>query len=75
MSLVTLSPFEQAYILSGIEAGVRADGRDRTQYRHFTIETGILPNANGSARLQLVCDRASKDQAMRASATGALGRC
>ena len=55
MSLVTLSPFEQAYILSGIEAGVRADGRDRTQYRHFTIETGILPNANGSARLQLVC--------------------
>lgn len=54
MSLINLSPYEQAFVLSGIEAGVRADGRGRTDYRHFTIETGILSNTNGSARLQLV---------------------
>eukprot|EP00124_Ichthyophonus_hoferi_P005030 Ihof_evm2s646 gene=Ihof_evmTU2s646 len=53
MSPVSLSPYEQAYILAGIEAGIRNDGRGRSDYRHFTIETGILSHTHGSARLQL----------------------
>eukprot|EP00123_Amoebidium_parasiticum_P014112 comp22337_c0_seq1/m.33219 comp22337_c0_seq1/g.33219 ORF comp22337_c0_seq1/g.33219 comp22337_c0_seq1/m.33219 type:complete len:298 (-) comp22337_c0_seq1:454-1347(-) len=53
MSLVSLSPYEQAYLLAGIDAGIRADGRARTQYRHFTLETGVLSHTHGSARLQL----------------------
>ena len=48
-----LSNSEQDYILQGVIHNVRVDGRKRQDYRHVTIETGILSNTNGSARLQL----------------------
>ncbi|KNC79131.1 hypothetical protein SARC_08458, partial [Sphaeroforma arctica JP610] len=53
MSLITLSRPEQEYILSGIQHDIRADGRACHDYRHITLETGVLSNTDGSARLQL----------------------
>ena len=48
-----LSPAELAYVSSGVAANLRADGRSRLDYRAFSVETGVVPHANGSARLRL----------------------
>lgn len=58
MSLSTLSPSrlspaELAYLSAGVSANLRADGRARLDYRAFSVETGVVPHANGSARLRL----------------------
>ncbi|KAJ4750089.1 Exosome complex component RRP42 [Rhynchospora pubera] len=37
----------------GIEQNLRADGRTRNQFRPISVETGIIPQANGSARVRL----------------------
>lgn len=44
---------ERLYIQQGVEVDVRLDGRRRMDYRPFTIETDIVNNANGSARIRL----------------------
>ena len=49
-----LSEAEKKFIVEGIAGGVRSDGRGRLDYRHVTIECGMLPQANGSARVQVV---------------------
>ncbi|KAG4217521.1 hypothetical protein PC116_g33998, partial [Phytophthora cactorum] len=48
-----LSPAELAYLHSSLSLTppVRPDGRTATQFRPLTAETGVLPAANGSARV------------------------
>ncbi|KAI1494465.1 ribosomal protein S5 domain 2-type protein [Biscogniauxia mediterranea] len=48
-----LSPAELAYLHSTLRQTppIRPDGRGATQFRPLTAETGILPGANGSARV------------------------
>ncbi|KAI1354159.1 hypothetical protein F5Y01DRAFT_312071 [Xylaria sp. FL0043] len=48
-----LSPAELAYLHSTLSLAppLRPDGRTATQFRPLTAETGILPGANGSARI------------------------
>lgn len=33
---------------------MRVDGRGRLDYRYLTVECGLLPQANGSARISLI---------------------
>lgn len=49
----SISPAEIAYLSAGVTANLRADGRARLDYRSFSVETGVVPHANGSARLRL----------------------
>ncbi|KAJ1915248.1 hypothetical protein H4219_004412 [Mycoemilia scoparia] len=53
MSTLLLSPVERDYITKGIEKGIRADGRDRLDWRHLQIRQSIISQANGSARCRL----------------------
>lgn len=48
-----LSPAELAYLHTtlSLTPPLRPDGRTATQFRPLTAETGILPGANGSARV------------------------
>ncbi|KAI3650483.1 hypothetical protein MP228_003964 [Amoeboaphelidium protococcarum] len=46
-----ISVAEQNFILDGIEQGVRQDGRSNQKTRNFTIQNGVLPQCNGSARV------------------------
>jgi exosome complex RNA-binding protein Rrp42 (RNase PH superfamily) len=46
-----ISPEEKRYIIDGIEANIRVDGRLNEQFRQIFIETEILPHTNGSARV------------------------
>lgn len=48
-----LSPAEMAYIAGGVIGNIRGDGRARLDYRPLSVETGVIPHANGSARLKL----------------------
>ncbi|KAL2256184.1 hypothetical protein VTK26DRAFT_2058 [Humicola hyalothermophila] len=50
---VLLSPAELAYLHSSLSLTppIRPDGRTSTQFRPLVAETGILPGANGSARI------------------------
>jgi len=49
-----LSPAELSYLYTSLalpNSPIRPDGRSPTQFRPLTAETGILPGANGSARI------------------------
>lgn len=48
--MLSLSPGEIEFITEGIAEGIRVDGRGRLDYRPFGLETGIISQANGSAR-------------------------
>ena len=48
-----LSSAEHSYLAGGVAENMRTDGRARLDYRTFTVETGVVPHANGSARLRL----------------------
>ncbi|KJE93625.1 exosome component 7 [Capsaspora owczarzaki ATCC 30864] len=50
---LALSRFEQEDIAAGVAANLRSDGRLRTDYRPFTVESGIVSNTSGSARVRL----------------------
>ena len=54
MASVVLSKNEKVFIKNGVFDDFRLDGRARRDYRYFEIETGIVSNTNGSARLRLV---------------------
>lgn len=45
-----LSDGEVRFIRSGVLDDVRIDGRSRLDFRPLSVETGLLPQANGSAR-------------------------
>ncbi|THG20592.1 hypothetical protein TEA_028571 [Camellia sinensis var. sinensis] len=51
--MVGLSIGEQHFIQGGIAQDLRSDGRKRLTYRPISIETGVIPQANGSARVKL----------------------
>jgi len=51
--LPRISPAERAYAAQGVAENVRADGRTRLAWRAFTLETNVLPQTNGSARLRI----------------------
>ncbi|KIK67313.1 hypothetical protein GYMLUDRAFT_156011 [Collybiopsis luxurians FD-317 M1] len=55
MASTSISKAEQSYILAGILANPprRADGRDLHDFRAISLETGIAPLSNGSARLNI----------------------
>ena len=48
-----LSQAERLYIEAGVACGVRADGRGLEDFRPLQLETGLLQQASGSARLRL----------------------
>ena len=48
-----LSQPEVEYIIEGVKANVRTDGRERLQYREFRCEADVIDQANGSVRLWL----------------------
>jgi hypothetical protein len=48
-----LSQAERDYITEGVHSDLRADGRGRLDYRAMVLETGIISQANGSARVRL----------------------
>mmetsp|Transcript_34324 Transcript_34324/g.45394 ORF Transcript_34324/g.45394 Transcript_34324/m.45394 type:complete len:297 (+) Transcript_34324:199-1089(+) len=47
------SKSEKEFILLGIDQGIRTDGRGRLDYRPVSVETNVLPQSNGSARVVL----------------------
>ncbi|KAL5540240.1 hypothetical protein UlMin_044480 [Ulmus minor] len=51
--MVGLSLGEKHFIQGGIAQDLRADGRKRLVYRPIYVETGVIPQANGSARVRL----------------------
>ncbi|CAK9830681.1 Exosome complex component RRP42 [Anthophora retusa] len=53
MAEVILSSGEKTFILHGIDADLRNDGRRRCEYRSMEIETKLMPQTHGSARLRI----------------------
>ncbi|CAN4077223.1 unnamed protein product [Withania somnifera] len=51
--MVGLSVGEKKFIKGGIAQDLRNDGRKRLTYRPIYVETGVIPQANGSARIKL----------------------
>ncbi|OWF55143.1 exosome complex component RRP42-like [Mizuhopecten yessoensis] len=50
---VQLSDAEKVFILHGVQDNCREDGRGCEDYRHLEIETSVMSNTNGSARVRL----------------------
>ncbi|CAG5123276.1 unnamed protein product, partial [Candidula unifasciata] len=53
MADVDLSEAEKTFILHGIQDNFREDGRGCEDFRHMEVETGLISNTNGSARVRL----------------------
>ncbi|KAJ2888840.1 hypothetical protein IWW38_004873, partial [Coemansia aciculifera] len=53
MASLLLSPAEQDYIICGVESGFRADGRGSLDRREVSLRTGMISQANGSARCRI----------------------
>ncbi|KAI0506978.1 hypothetical protein KFK09_013096 [Dendrobium nobile] len=51
--MVGLSAGERQFIYGGIAQDLRSDGRQRLQFRPISVQTGVIPQANGSARATL----------------------
>ncbi|KAF3533636.1 hypothetical protein DY000_02043677 [Brassica cretica] len=51
--MVGVSFGEQQFIKGGIAQDLRTDGRKRLTYRDIYVETGVIPQANGSARVRI----------------------
>ncbi|KAE7998954.1 hypothetical protein FH972_003444 [Carpinus fangiana] len=51
--MVGLSLGEKHFIQGGIAQDLRSDGRKRLTYRPICVETGFIPQANGSARVRM----------------------
>lgn len=49
----TLSATERQFIRDGVDVDLRSDGRGRLDARDFVLETGIVLQASGSARVVL----------------------
>ena len=54
MATQLLSRYEREYIVSGVNEDLRADGRTCRDFRYFSLESGVVSNTSGSARIQLV---------------------
>lgn len=55
MATQLLSEYERDYIMTGVNQDLREDGRNCRDYRNFTLNTGVVSNTSGSAKIQLVC--------------------
>jgi exosome complex component RRP42 len=55
MATISLSKAEKSYIQSSFlsDPPLRADGRALLDFRTISLETGVAPLANGSARLSI----------------------
>ncbi|KAJ1667823.1 hypothetical protein IW140_001374 [Coemansia sp. RSA 1813] len=53
MASLVLSPAEQDFIIRGVEKGFRSDGRSNLDRREVTLQTGMISQANGSARCRI----------------------
>ncbi|RDY07918.1 Exosome complex exonuclease RRP42, partial [Mucuna pruriens] len=53
LRMVGLSLGEKHFIQGGIAQDLRCDGRKRLTYRPISVETGVIPQANGSARVRM----------------------
>jgi len=51
--MLNISHNERVFIKNGIEQNIRNDGRERLDFRFFSLDIGVIANANGSARLKL----------------------
>ncbi|XP_074285692.1 uncharacterized protein LOC141611138 [Silene latifolia] len=51
--MVGLSRGETNFRRGGIAQDLRCDGRNRLSYRPVNVETGVIPQANGSARIKI----------------------
>lgn len=51
--MVGLSVGEKHFIQGGIAQDLRTDGRKRLHHRPISVETGVIPQSNGSARVRL----------------------
>ncbi|CAN1121088.1 Exosome complex exonuclease RRP42 [Linum perenne] len=51
--MVGISLGERDFIKGGIDHNIRNDGRNRNSYRPILIETSVIPQANGSARVKM----------------------
>lgn len=49
--MVGLSAGEKQFMHGGIAQDLRSDGRHRLQFRPISIQTGVIPQASGSARV------------------------
>ena len=48
-----VSKAEIEYIVSGVEDGVRGDGRGALDFRSISVEDQILPHVNGSSKVSI----------------------
>ncbi|CAL1537140.1 unnamed protein product [Lymnaea stagnalis] len=53
MTDVDLSEAEKTFILHSMQDNFREDGRGCEDFRHMEVETGLISNTNGSARVRL----------------------
>lgn len=53
MADINLSEAEKTFILHSVQDNFREDGRSCEDYRYMELETGIISNTNGSARVRL----------------------
>jgi len=51
--MFTISNAERKYLEDGVAQNIRNDGRRNLDFRHFILETGIITQTNGSARVKL----------------------
>lgn len=50
---IQLSDAEKTFIIHGAQDNLRIDGRGCEDYRHMEIETGVVSNTSGSAKIRL----------------------
>lgn len=50
---IQLSDDEKLFLITGVEAGIRNDGRECGDFRQIVLERGVLSGTNGSCRVQL----------------------
>ncbi|KAF6099264.1 exosome component 7 [Phyllostomus discolor] len=53
MASVSLSEAEKVYIVHGVQEDLRVDGRGCEDYRGVEVETDVVSNTSGSARVRL----------------------
>ncbi|KAK3732056.1 hypothetical protein RRG08_026443 [Elysia crispata] len=53
MTDAELSEAEKTFILHSVQDNFREDGRGNEDFRHMEVETGLISNTNGSARVRL----------------------
>lgn len=52
-AMAAVSEAEKEYTRGGFTSGVRSDGRGPLDFRHIQVQTDVVKQANGSARVVL----------------------